>query len=769
MVKLTRFSGIAILALLTASCSDRDVGDGDAIATPERALPEIVDNLLPKGFGTQDFLIHLDLQVLNEVEEAESIYQQVLDKAKEGAAEATPLFDGILFRPTDSIRGIVRDDTGDIIPSISVNFGLLSIQPGQVARLVEAARGQLPLGLEVDVNNLGERALLVEFSTADLNQAPTNVRRGDVSEADLTFVTGLEAGDSLRSIYIWGQSLPPADPPADPSTEADLTPHEIFVSRWNAGQVRIFGDSEDGVAILVDERVEVVEGSSLKKQLLKISIVGGTAIMAVAVAPATFGTGTLIVLSGGAGLLAWAGVELANMTEEPPCMQGSGLWLPIIVPGADGADEVDFVLDRYPCARSTGDIHMETFDGLRYEFQTVGEFVVVEDEVGEVTIQLRLEARGEAVSVGTAVAASVDGVTVAIHLPGPKLYVDGQLTELKRGQGMSLGEGGGIVFTGTSYVIGWPDGTALRVNIWSTRLDITVSPGAPGKFVGLFGDANGSPVGDLITRDGEILSVDPSVDEVYARFGESWRVSQDVSLFHYATGESTETFTNRDFPLEHVTLESLDPDVRAEAERICRKAGITSQPALDECTFDVAVTGDLSFVLSAALVAAIHEPTGYGSVEVEFPDGVVPYSWAIVSTDDPIEVLMTVRGTQRALLVPPGEYRVTTKMGQFIDSVLWPDIVRVEAGESVNPGLQSTIQAEFPDGVVPYSWAIVSADDPVEVLMTADGTQRALIVPPGEYRVTTKMGQFADPVLWPDIVRVAAGRVTVVRPAISLP
>ena len=109
MVKLTRFSGIAILALLTASCSDRDVGDGDAIATPERALPEIVDNLLPKGFGTQDFLLHLDLQVLNEVEEGESIYQQVLDKAKEGAGEATPLFDGILFRPTDSIRGIVRD------------------------------------------------------------------------------------------------------------------------------------------------------------------------------------------------------------------------------------------------------------------------------------------------------------------------------------------------------------------------------------------------------------------------------------------------------------------------------------------------------------------------------------------------------------------------------------------------------------------------------------------------------------------------------------
>ena len=40
-----------------------------------------------------------------------------------------------------------------------------------------------------------------------------------------------------------------------------------------------------------------------------------------------------------------------------------------------------------------------------------------------------------------------------------------------------------------------------------------------------------------------------------------------------------------------------------------------------------------------------------------------------------------VFGTQRALLVPPGEYRVTTKM------------------------------ANLPDGVQPYTWAVVSADD----------------------------------------------------------
>ncbi|MCZ6754531.1 MAG: hypothetical protein O7E49_04380, partial [Gemmatimonadetes bacterium] len=157
------------------------------------------------------------------------------------------------------------------------------------------------------------------------------------------------------------------------------------------------------------------------------------------------------------------------------------------------------------------------------------------------------------------------------------------------------------------------------------------------------------------------------------------------------------------------------------------------------------------------------------TIRAEFPDGVAPYSWAIVSADDPVEVLQSADGSQRALLVPPGEYRVTTKMGNLIESVLWPDIVRVEPSDSVNLGLQSTIRAEFPDGVAPYRWAIVSADDPIKVLMTVRGTQRALLVPPGEYRVTTKMGNLIESVLWPDIVRVAAGRVTVVRPAISPP
>ena len=72
---------------------------------------------------------------------------------------------------------------------------------------------------------------------------------------------------------------------------------------------------------------------------------------------------------------------------------------------------------------------------------------------------------------------------------------------------------------------------------------------------------------------------------------------------------------------------------------------------------------------SARGADGIHEAArnSYGTIEVEFPDGVAPYRWAIVSADDPGEVLMTVPGTQGALIGPPGEYRVTTQVGKNIE------------------------------------------------------------------------------------------------------
>jgi hypothetical protein len=109
----------------------------------------------------------------------------------------------------------------------------------------------------------------------------------------------------------------------------------------------------------------------------------------------------------------------------------------------------------------------------------------------------------------------------------------------------------------------------------------------------------------LVARNGLVLSTEFSSTDLYGRFAESWRISQDESLFYYAQGESTATFTDRSVPRESVTLASLDPAKRADAERQCRAAGITAPGPLAECTLDLAVTGDRSFLSSAALAQAV--------------------------------------------------------------------------------------------------------------------------------------------------------------------
>ena len=612
-VRVTLF---VLLALLATSCSDRRANHVDNTKN-ERGLPKAVDKVLPKGYGTQDFLIHLDLQVLDKDKKGRSIYRQVLKRAEDGAGQAKALSDLLQFRPTNSIKGKVREDSGELLPSISVDFGLLSIVPGQAARLLDQVREKLPPGAKLETHDLEQASLLVEFSTADLNKAPMNVQPGDVSQVDLTFVDEIKVGDRLRSIYVWGQTLPPPNP----SAEANFTPHEVFESRWNANRFQILGSTKDGPAPLVDEEAQVVEGSKTWVQRLKplvYPVMGiGAGVGVVLAAPeaffAAFGAWGLGVLGvgGGVGTLFTTLVlmPLPNAPEVICREEPYTVNLKDLFSGSRSSPVVK-------CSRGTGDIHMETFDGQRYDLQAAGEFVVAEDRAGKVRIQLRLEPpRGSRkVTLATAVAAKVDGVGIAIHLyppqpggvPDPRLYVNGRPAELERGGGMRLGKDGGITFTGTAWVIAWPDGTVAWVARGALSFDLIVRPGSSaGELVGLWGNADGKLDGDLVTRDGFVLPAEVSFKELYGRFAESWRISQKESLFHYAQGESTETFTDRGVPSDEVNVRTLDPDARAQAERLCRAAGITGSVALDECILDVAVTGDSRFAFSAALAQSV--------------------------------------------------------------------------------------------------------------------------------------------------------------------
>jgi hypothetical protein len=244
---------------------------------------------------------------------------------------------------------------------------------------------------------------------------------------------------------------------------------------------------------------------------------------------------------------------------------------------------IQYLPPKVVCARATGDIHVGTFDNSRYDLQAVGEFVASEDLTGQTRIQLRLERWGNSssVSVATAVAVTVDGASMAIHLkPKPQVYVNDRPAEIDRGKGLSLGTGGSVMFTGTSWVIAWSDGTEAWVTPNTTYFDLVVRPGSSaGKLKGLLGNADGKADGDLVGRDGSVLPSSPRHEDVHGRFADSWRIRQEESLFHYAAGESTVTFTDRTMPSRPMTVANLSAAARAAAERICKDAGITEPAA----------------------------------------------------------------------------------------------------------------------------------------------------------------------------------------------
>jgi hypothetical protein len=103
----------------------------------------------------------------------------------------------------------------------------------------------------------------------------------------------------------------------------------------------------------------------------------------------------------------------------------------------------------------------------------------------------------------------------------------------------------------------------------------------------------------------------------YRQFGESWRITQATSLFTYAHGRNTSSYTDRSIPAQLRTARSVPPRVRAAAAAACRKQGVTRPAILRDCMLDVGVTKEPAFASSAATLqraARLHGvPTSPGA------------------------------------------------------------------------------------------------------------------------------------------------------------
>jgi hypothetical protein len=301
-----------------------------------------------------------------------------------------------------------------------------------------------------------------------------------------------------------------------------------------------------------------------------------------------------------------------------------------------------------------GDPHMTTVDGVKYDFQSAGEFTALRGDKFEVQTRQRpvptanpaedsYSGLRECVSIYSAVATRIGSnrVTLEPNLSGQpdpsglQLRVNGELVTLTdrgidlRARGAKDSKApleGRIVKTdGGAYEFDDAFGTQLvatpqywkEQQTWYMNLNIYQTSASQGIWGRLAVDSwlpalpDGSSMG---TKPG---TLDQRYQDLYVKFANAWRVTDTTSLFDYAPGTNTATFTvpdwprfnNGEFPSCLIPGQTpATPTTPQAAEQACN--GITDPGKKANCTFDVMVTGNTGF---AQTYAAMQEFRPHGT------------------------------------------------------------------------------------------------------------------------------------------------------------
>ena len=285
-----------------------------------------------------------------------------------------------------------------------------------------------------------------------------------------------------------------------------------------------------------------------------------------------------------------------------------------------------------------GDPHVHTVDGTPYDFQSVGEFTLLRGYRMEIQVRQWPVPTANpvsdahsglisCVSINTAVAVRMGEHRIALQQERERqrleFYVDGKPAEMPA-NGIELGGSRVTAFAAsgeTGIRVDFEDGTVVLItptpwfaNIW--YLNVSVSNTSADEGVMGF-----IPKGSWLPRLRNGVDVGPRPASLHDRyvtlyktFADSWRVTDKTSLFVYAPGTSTRTFTDRDWPAEKLPCK-LKPEFRIpgvkvhqgmpieRAEMICRV--VIDKNLYKNCVFDVATTGDKTFAKGYAFAEEI--------------------------------------------------------------------------------------------------------------------------------------------------------------------
>jgi hypothetical protein len=278
-------------------------------------------------------------------------------------------------------------------------------------------------------------------------------------------------------------------------------------------------------------------------------------------------------------------------------------------------------------AADHGDPHLTTVNGVEYDFQAAGEFTALRNSDTGFELQTRqtpvttsfipgtnaYTGLQSCVSLNTAAALRLGKRRVSFQpgaREGMELRIDGKLVGLPK-EGIDLGDGnrveasavsGGIdaVAADGTHVVITPNFWAsegywyLNVDVLSTRARAgTMGYILPGQWLPLAPDGSAFGPRPLLLAARDAL--------LNRKFADAWRVTSSTSLFDYAAGTSTATFTDRGWPPRTGTActsagipgpgpvkRPLDPKL---AQEICARVS-ADKAAYAACVFDATVMAD---------------------------------------------------------------------------------------------------------------------------------------------------------------------------------
>lgn len=283
-----------------------------------------------------------------------------------------------------------------------------------------------------------------------------------------------------------------------------------------------------------------------------------------------------------------------------------------------------------------GDPHLTTTNGINYDFQAAGEFTSLRNSDTGFELQTRQSpilttftpgANGytglaSCVSLNTAAAVRVGSHRISYQpMPGEpgstermQLRIDGLPVALPA-NGVDLGGRNRIAraASGDGLDIRLADGTRLAItpNYWASEgywylnVEVLGTPAREGTM-GHIMAPDWLPVRPNGTSFGQAPGTVPDRHALLnGAFADAWRVTDATSLFDYAPGTSTATFTNRNWPpppgstctvlpgnplpggQPRPPVRPMNPQV---AQRLCRP--IRDRAAYRNCVFDLTVTGE---------------------------------------------------------------------------------------------------------------------------------------------------------------------------------